>query len=275
MHYHYGKERCMDKRSRRFSFMRSFFILSVSVLALYSPPLSGDESKHVTVAIPGKPLAWIGLYNSEMVDWLEKKTNPPRDEKKPDPHALPWRQFSVDSYKYDSQCILLLPVFKAPSANSERMGYILLAPQPPKGLWAYFIPEATGIAMSFLPDLYDVDWGYGPWFHQTILEKSGNWIKLPKKPFPEPVWLDSSKLAQKPDVKEVMLGEIYLLGDESILILDFDDTGIIVRPEQEADFCCCTDPPAIQPFTSRHIPYTDLFDKDGHLKLDYKYKRAC
>ena len=215
------------------------------------------------------------MSNSETIDWLERKVNPQNYEKLPDISHLPWRQQKVEHYKRAGLHIISLPLFAEPGKSAKSLGQILLTGHTE--LTAYYVPPEGGPAVLFKPDLFDSDWGYGPWFHQTILERQGSWFKLPKNPFPEPVWLDISILTDKPVIEDVMVGSIYYFGDESFFILGYDDRGIAVRPEQEADMVICHEEgeTEIQPYTPRHIPYEDLFDGDGHLMLDFKYKKGC
>lgn len=54
------------------------------------------------------------------------------------------------------------------------------------------------------------DWGYGPpWFHRTLLDIRGEWYRLPRRPFPEPVWVPLGRDGRDVQVNRVEPERIF------------------------------------------------------------------
>lgn len=127
-----------------------------------------------------------------------------------------------------------------------------------------------------MTDLFDSDWGYGPYFHQTFLERRGNWFLLPAVPFPQPVWINVNEFANEPNVRLVERGEIITMPGYDLVVLGIDRGVFRARRAQDADMPCGEDSQLpLTPSTEIRLQVEDLYSPTGHLLADIKYKRGC
>ena len=244
--------------------------------------LAGDIQ---LVEVPDRPyptervVEWVGLFNYAMVNHLEGGNKYTRQKSQ----SPPPENLEVLRQKLLTPRAWRIAVRKEPDVNSEEIGVIEITATPDDGLipgsqvglTAAFRPTASDSPIPFVPDLFDRDWGYGPWFHQTALDRKDHWFRLPKNPLPEPGWISADDLGEEPHVVRLQVGSVYILDDRSITIVGSDSDTVRIRNEQDGDFFCGDDPPAIEPADIARIPYKDLYDKDGHLRLKKKYTRGC
>jgi hypothetical protein len=134
---------------------------------------------HITTAAaqraetPPTELAWIGLFNSELLGWLENENR--LDELcTAEPSTPAWHE--CRAAKMEPK-VAVIPVRSEPHSSAKRLGEILLVALPGNGLRAF--ASADRRVEPFTPDLYDSDWGYGPFFHQTTLARRGTWSRVP------------------------------------------------------------------------------------------------
>jgi hypothetical protein len=135
-------------------------------------------------------LGWVGLYNNQLIEWLENENR--LDEL--------CAQFAGRTDQRD-RCRLekleprpyVVPLRAAPSASSRWVGSLLLLATPGKGLHFFYAGQGGGLPREFTPDLHLQDWGYGPYFHQTYLERRGDWFLLPEDPFPMNTWTSAKR----------------------------------------------------------------------------------
>lgn len=169
-----------------------------------------------------------------------------------------------------------IEVHDEPRPGATPAGTIVIEATPGSGLRASFRAAPGAPATEFVPDLFDADWGYGPWFHQTFLEQRGPWFLLPTGPLPRPAWVNLSEFGDDANLKRVEVGDILTgpLGD--LFVLGIETGSLRVRPEQKADMWCESgDPPPLKPFKEILIPANDLYNEDGHLLVKIKHKRGC
>jgi hypothetical protein len=138
-----------------------------------------------------------------------------------------------------------------------------------------FRAERSQENIPFEPDEYEADWGYGPYCHQSIVERKGNWVLLPKNPLPKQGWISLNTPEGSLDVMPVDFGGIYKCKDESVVVVDQTDKGLLFRAEQDPDMCCCSDRPLYKPFDIQERKLNDVRDADGHWLLKVKYKKGC
>jgi hypothetical protein len=237
---------------------RSYILLGVLLAALAGTAGAADG--------PG----WVGLYTQEMIEVLENQNRIDRLCPPTQPQALR----EACRRERLSPRTWTLDVREHPSLSSARTGSIRITATPGSGLtFAYAGQDGT---VQFLPDLFDADWGYGPYFHQTYRDRRGSWFELPKGPLPGPGWIDMSRLGPVPDVRDIEAGQVYLLNSESFFLIGIREGSVTFRPEQPADqWCREGEPPALTPFQARTFPVRELYDADGHLILKIKYLRGC
>lgn len=164
-----------------------------------------------------------------------------------------------------------------PEAGSRKLGEIRMS-LGDAGLQYRFV-DGSGKEIPFEPDSYDGDWSYDSIYH-TALRRSGDWVQLPRRPFPAPVWIDLRELGAPARV--VLIQNLHVVELRSpgftgaARILGIDKTGVRVRAETAGDMPC-GDEPAGPPTTKKTftLPLKDLSDADGHLRLSEQYSRGC
>lgn len=228
-------------------------------------------------AAPGKPVpaepGWVGLYNDEFLQWLEnanrldqlcpaQATTEAERQRCHEDKLAPRRQ--------------RLPLRDAPSAQGQVVGTLMIEAVPGEGLRTYYRPARGRREHPFQPDLYEPDWGYGPYFHQTYLARRGDWFLVPFGRSTRPGWLDLSAFARPPALRLLQAGDIVRLGRESYVVLGIEAGHLRVRPEQAADMWCKTSKaPALKPWKEQRLPLSRLYDRSGRLQTALKYKRGC
>ncbi len=170
-----------------------------------------------------------------------------------------------------------------PDPSSARFGRIVIRlenPVNPDGTDSYapwiratYVPEGGSPPVEFEPDLVQSDFGYTGYFHHTFIERSGAWFKLPKNPLPKPGWVNLSIYKPFPHVLSFNRGDICRLGKDKLLILiDAHPAGItcqtLLSEEVES-------PPPIVPENVIMIPYSELYDADGHFCLRPACLKEC
>lgn len=247
-------------------------LLSLFLLSPVSSPVI-EETEHSSIGWAG----WVGLWNSEMVRWAENANQI---------YKLCPKSMDTDSYKKCREQNLskktwIIPAYKNPKNTSPKVGEILITVKPGSSFIASFKNNSENndnkkTITDFEPDLFDQDWGYGPFFHQTILEKKGNWIKLPIQSLLAPVWINPKDSIKHSDNITVTENVVYILDSESIVITKINDDTVFFRSEQESDMWCGEGaPPKLKTSKVKKINLKQLYDSQKHLKLDIKYKRGC
>lgn len=216
-------------------------------------------------------IGWVGLWNEEMVEWAENENRI---------YNLCPKSMPRDSYKKCRRDNLakktwIIQAYKSPSNTSEKAGDIIISVKPGDSFVSSF-KNNKGTIRDFEPDLYDQDWGYGPFFHQTILERKGDWIKIPIKAFTTTVWINPRDSIKYLDIITVTEGIVYTLDSQSIVITKIKGYDVFFRIEHQSDMWCNTgSPPKLNESEVKIIHIQELYDTQKHLKLDIKYKRGC
>lgn len=250
----------------------------VLVLVLVVAPASGAGTQAPAREPLPATLAWVGLYTDSLVHWLENGNR--LDELCPgERDTEPW--LACRNRQMEPR-VAVLPVRDGPARQARRLGELVIVATPGRGLSAH-ASGAAG-ATPFAPDLFDVDWGYGPWFHQTILARRGStWFRVPI-PTLGAGWIDTGEWsggatgalpAEAPHVEVADSGRIVTTPRGDLVILGAANGVLRARPEQDADMWCDTDPPPLKRWTELRIPFAELFDANGHLLLQVKYTRGC
>jgi hypothetical protein len=216
---------------------------------------------------------WVGLFSTDMLGWLENENRLSALCGEPSVDRIEeWTKCQAEK---TSPAIFALPVMREPDPGAERLGTIIVSAVPGSGLTAHYLPVGESRAQAFTPDLCDRDWGYGPYFHQTILEREDGWFLLPEDPFPEAVWVEIGR-AGEPRVERPYAGEVVGTAAGDMVVLEVVDGSVRVRPEQPADMWCDEgDPPPLEPFKETILTPADLYDQKGHLTIRPKYLRGC
>lgn len=221
-------------------------------------------------------LAWIGLFNGALLGRLENENR--LDALCPgEPWTVGWQDCRAEKL---GPGVAVIPLRAEPCADAQRLGEIVLVALPGRGLQAF--ASAGRQARPFTPDLFDGDWGYGPYFHQTILGRQGNWLRVPVPSsgaawVNAEDWLDAASPAWEETVlRTVRAGDIMRTPLGDMFVLGVEEQVLRVRPEQPSDMWCREgEPPAPEAWQEIRIPFSRLFDPEGHLLISYKYTRGC
>jgi hypothetical protein len=246
--------------------------LAACALAMALAPRAGDHRAAQRQEPLPTELAWIGLYNQALLDWLENENR--LDTLCPTGAAAECRDEQMQPMA------AIIPLHAEPRADASRLGEILVVAVPGKGLSAF--ASAKGRIERFTPDLYDRDWGYGPFFHQTLLERRGAWFRVPV-PGAGRVWIDAAawtdaRALEAPDgvLRTLRAGDIVTTRKGDVVVLSVSDGVLRARAEQDADMWCRPgEPPARVDGPEIRMPFAELFDTDGHLRVRFKYTRGC
>jgi hypothetical protein len=213
--------------------------------------------------------AWVGLYDPGQLGWLENENR--------------LRDLCTDSSTF-ARCysenlaplVSLYSLHAEPDSSSRLIGDLIVVAVPGRGLSAHFRAAGSQQAVRFTPDLFLQDWGYGPYFHQTISGQSGNWFRLPQVPWGEEVWLYRESESELSSVLVVRAGEIVENDGSSWYVIAAETDALLVRAEQPADLWCEEgDPPALTPTEPTRLSREALLDADGHLAIRLKYLKGC
>ncbi len=213
--------------------------------------------------------AWVGLYDPAQIGWLENENR--LGELCTDSSTLTecYSEHLVPS-------VSVHPLYMEPDSLSRRIGDLIVVAVPGRGLSWHFRVEGSRQAAPFTPDLFLQDWGYGPYFHQTVSAQSGNWFKLPRGPWKDEVWVHHESESDHSSVILVQPGDIVEMRGLSWYVLAAEPDALLLRAEQPADLWCGEgDPPAIRPTDPTRFSRPDLLDSDGHLALRLKYLKGC
>lgn len=236
----------------------AFFLL----LPLSTPP---------TEAAQFSTVGWVGLWNKDMTDWAENGNL----IKRLCPKTMSKDSFRKCRREYLTKKSWTIRAYKNPAKVSEVIGEIILTVKPGSPFMAAFKFSNKKIR-GFEPDLFDQDWGYGPLFHQTVLEIRGDWTKIPIRFLDTPVWINTTDSIEHLDIINITEGRVYILNSRSIMITEIEEDVISYRSEQPSDMWCKEgDPPKPKESETERIRIEELYDSHQHLLLDIKYKRGC
>ena len=127
-----------------------------------------------------------------------------------------------------------------------------------------------------MPDVFLQDWGYGPYFHQTITQQQGDWFQLPTDPWEVPVWLHRGSESSRPSVIYVQPQDIVEIEGRGMYVVAAEAEALVLRTEQPADLRCDEgDPPPLVPDEPTRHSRADLVDARGHLIVRPKYLKGC
>ena len=264
--------------------MIKHWLASVCALAVVSIPSHAAPPAAMQHPDPTQQeLAWIGLFNDDLVGWLENE-NRLKDLCGAPEGSEEWSKCREEKLEPKA---LVIPVRSEPRPDARRLGEILIIARPGRGLSAFSSADhskrsirSDRTAIRFTPDLFDSDWGYGPWFHQTILARRGTWFRIPV-PSIGPGWINAEDWNEPADFPaNTALGLIKTVDAEDILttprgdmyVLGVENRVLRVRPEQDADMWCGGEQqPPLKSWQEVRIPFSELLDSKGHLLLKHKY----
>jgi hypothetical protein len=162
-----------------------------------------------------------------------------------------------------------IPVFDKPGGTI--IAHLQITYARETGLTGVLVHE--GKIYPYTPAVYDSDWGYGPWFHATILDfESPDW-KLIALPEITSGWVE---LPGAESVAMTDFEQVYTYKGGNVLIIKSNENGLTFRDEQEADMWCeAGNPPPLKDFSIRLVPQAGFYDKGCNLLIAPTYTRGC
>jgi hypothetical protein len=124
------------------------------------PGASGTAAEGPTPGSDGFP-AWVPLFDRELVDWLSN------EYRASDLCAAEGVDLGQCYVRMMEPLVKVLPVRRSRSIAAPSAGEIILIAVPGRGLTAHISTDGREEAPRWTTDLYDPDWGYGPYLHQT------------------------------------------------------------------------------------------------------------
>ena len=247
--------------------LRTIVCTLAGVLAVCVPMASAQPPAGAT------EVGWLGLFNGNLVEWLENENQLQQLCSAFSAQSAEWYTCRTEKLAPRIHAVRL---WNGPSEKAASAGSLLVVATPGQGLRSFFVPATGGAAIEFQPDLFDGDWGYGPYFHHTFLERRASWFRLPEWPFPKGTWIDATQLGDEPVLRLLEGGHIVSGPFGDLWILGIERDVLRARPEQEADVWCKSgEPPPLRPWQEIRIPVRDLYTPTGHLRVHSKYTRGC
>ena len=177
-----------------------------------------------------------------------------------------------------------LNLYKEADHRAIKNGKIRITAIPGKGLHAeYSLNNSKWLPLE--SDSKQTDWGYSSYFEFTLKDVRKDWLQLPRRPFPDPVWINLKKdwpLKNKEEVlpvpSQLETDAVYTVAPlGNIVILKFTGQSIVYRKENKNDMLCGEEPQPIPTLELKKFnrPVDILYDSDGHLKAWLAYPRGC
>ncbi len=254
-------------------------------------PSAPLRESSVGESVSDSQIQWVSLLPQDAPIWLENKS---LLESLCGSDARPAPQDPVACRREKLQPkIWKLNLYASPGAEeaTASLGEVRVQATPGLGFVFSYV-NSKGQAQGFKPDLYESDWGYGPFAHQSVRGRQGDWLKLPRRPFPQDVWINIRRdWQEKPDLIEALsrggvwtadLGgtphEIVLIevaglfaNTATLRYRDPDPRDMPCGEEDDPDF-----PKPDAPYPKpRTLPLRDFLDRDGHWKLRVTYPKGC
>ncbi len=206
------------------------------------------------------PLTLLPLYAMAQVDRLENEN---RLDLLCPPNAKACRAVAL-APSHDS-----IMVYGAP--DGKPVGELVITYTPGQGMAA--VMRHDGQETAYIPTVFDMDWGYGPWFHATVLDRRDGWYRI-ALPFVGAGWVTL------PDAEVMELaadtGRVYRIGDSEVMILGMEGSDVVMRDAQPADMWCADGtPPALFAFDKVRVPVGSLYTDACGLMLRPAYLRGC
>jgi hypothetical protein len=248
--------------------------LGLFVLVLAAPPHAAaiqDVERRVSqTAAPADAFqAWVSLYDPLLISWLENENRiDVLCADASDPYACREEMLGPAVTVYDLR--------RAPDVAAPTLGELIVVAVPGRPLSARFRASGSTGTVSFQPDLYLADWGYGPYFHHTFVARDGDWFRLPRGPWKEAVWIRRPSDGGSSAVLVIQAGDAIEMDGTGWTVLGTEPSAMLLRPEQPADFWCGEgEPPEAEPGEARRYTRAELSDESGHLKFRLKYLKGC
>lgn len=190
-----------------------------------------------------------------------------------------------------------LELWDQPSAQAVSLGWLELRPDEKLGLRFRFIPSAKSKKpIPFSPDISCPFIRSDCFAEHTILEKQGDWIRLPARPWPGSVWVNlrkswnttarareivipgrSYQLLRSPRATRQTTGNNQFLHEgEEIFVKQIVGGNLIVRRALPGDEKCAPeDQDLAQGQPEYAVAMSELYDGRGRLRIQPAYADYC
>jgi hypothetical protein len=213
--------------------------------------------------------AWIGLYEASQLGWLENENRISQLCSEP---------ASLDACYAEmlGPLVYAFDLYAQPEPSSAAVGTLIVVATPGRGLSARFRPVGSGETMSLVPDVFLQDWGYGPYFHHTFVDRAGAWYRLPQGPWPEAAWFRHGPDGGDEMVLSIAAGDIVEMDGSGWYVERTEADALFLRPEQAGDMWCQEgDPPGVTAVAGVRHARSELQDSGGRLRVRPKYMKGC
>ncbi len=240
-------------------------LITLTILLISMATYSGFAQSKCSLPIK-TPFSAIALYKHDLTGWLENENRMneicPTQDKACVVKALLARTDKMSVYDHPAGKII---------ANLE------VVYTPGKGMTTNLTQD--GKTYPFKPPIYDNDWGYGPYFHATMLDQQGAWKQI-VLPSIQSGWVELPEaeileLAQYKESVYTLLGSITP-SRPVFVIVKSNNESLTVRDEQPSDMdCAAGGSPPLAPFKEQVIPLSHIYDDNCNLLLVPAYPRGC
>lgn len=165
-------------------------------------------------------------------------------------------------------------VFEAPDEKSKKIGKLKFSYRD--SLYVSFVDtEEKYHPLSI--DVHDTDSSVA---YHTVLEKKGDWLKLPRSPFPKDVWIRMPGAGQRVRaIDRFGVLEVNTPTYSGGVVLDKIEGGFYVGRREDDHFdnpCIPGNKKTKTPkMGTLRIPIQELFDQNQHIRAKIKYTRGC
>lgn len=241
----------------------SFYTASLIALLMAVPTARAACSQEVST-----PLQFVSLWDHEKakVEGLNRINELCKDEN--------YSRACLE--KYLTPTVSILPLYTEPNGSKPFAVYSVKF-APGEGGKISYLNLTDGSTARFDPDMFDPDWGYGPpYFHQTLLNKKGDWYEVSLPLFVDGRTSGWVQLANEPDVLSLAKGNVVIFNSRAYTIVEVKADEVLLRDEQPADMWCEPgDAPALEAFETISVPLKQLYTNNCQLRLHIAYTRGC
>ena len=165
----------------------------------------------------------------------------------------------------------------SPEPSAVSLGAFEITYSFNEGFDSYYVahdPDTPKVPVS--PHIDYGKSGYGPWFHWTVLAIDKGWVEIQLPNGGGKVWADFNGAFEGAlEYMYIEKGSVYLYKEEKIVVEHINYDGLIVKPEQDADFHCGNETLKFQPYQTYEIPIDQWIDDDGRSRFEVVYWKGC
>lgn len=219
------------------------------------------------------PLHIVPLYDADKVAGMEAVNRfadicPPAEK----PEDVPARSRCIRDLM--SPAVDYYDIYDAPDGAVAGGLMLVYGQNGIEGRLVTFGPPHDNIHV-YTPTVYDSDWGYGPWYHATLLDARENWMRV-ALPVIGAGWIE-----KKDGVRPLPMMEsghhVFAWQGRGVVVENVDTAAgtVLLRDETAADSVCGDGAPEGPPVQATQIPFAAFYDRHCELSIIPKYLRGC